>query len=102
MRISDWSSDVCSSDRVQQAQGQRGDGQAVGERLGIVKDDLGAWRAGQIVAAFVQDLHDRIGSGARVHATTKVSQFRRDFVAQRGDGREIGRASCRERVWQYV
>src|SRR3546814_3723164 len=67
MRISDWSSDVCSSDL-------RRVGQATGDRL----VETGA----NLVEAF-------LGAGAG-HEWLVVR------VA------EIGRASCRERVCQYV
>src|SRR3546814_7279987 len=73
MRISDWSSDVCSSD-LQTVEGR--------ERYPIVlryprteRDSLAALKALPIVAA----------NGAQL------------TLAQ-----EIGRASCRERVCQYV
>src|SRR3546814_10112217 len=65
MRISDWSSDVCSSDLP------RRDDDA--EVLGVVAEDPA------VAAVAVRRL-----DGARVHVE------------------EIGRASCRERVCQYV
>src|SRR3546814_3455759 len=69
MRISDWSSDVCSSDLLQRAFGT--DAGGGDQRRGAV---LGGQRG---VRAGGQQLGD--------------------------DGRaEIGRASCRERVCQYV
>src|SRR3546814_4416514 len=84
MRISDWSSDVCSSDLAEgaridegfapveaeyaHAQGDRGRGQ----------DDADRRRA--------VDPADRIGA----------------FLLREPFARQIGRASCRERVCQYV
>src|SRR3546814_8477032 len=77
MRISDWSSDVCSSDLF--GGGDRG----FGGYRGPVPDDYAlrhgdAARARTIIDAL--DVIDGIG----------------------GAGEEIGRASCRERVCQYV
>src|SRR3546814_1527287 len=75
MRISDWSSDVCSSD--------------------LVFRDYGATR---VVEAWGDDVPDG-----------KVTDYAR--AAHRQDGEnvvyswvewQIGRASCRERVCQYV
>src|SRR3546814_3344270 len=86
MRISDWSSDVCSSD-LQQAQReavrrnqQRGqDGEHRRQGLPRVR------RAGQLESTA---------------ALPRRGQHRR--LQRAGRGREIGRASGRERVWQYV
>src|SRR3546814_7051228 len=73
MRISDWSSDVCSSD------------------LGLQREHLLAGAVPLVlpVAGSSDDVRDRL----------------RDVVEHRGDlggVLEIGRASCRERVCQYV
>src|SRR3546814_3844542 len=74
MRISDWSSDVCSSDLACQAARAvlRGLGPSVG---GVVLVGALGQRAGQPV---------HIGDGGEML------------------GHQIGRASCRERVCQYV
>src|SRR3546814_1300894 len=66
MRISDWSSDVCSSDL------SGGDGR----------------RARELVRGVAQRRSRRARTGNRKRSC--------------GDKREIGRASCRERVCQYV
>src|SRR3546814_6059756 len=74
MRISDWSSDVCSSD------------------LGLSRA-LGA--AGRVLR----------GLGAAVLLHPRQRGAGRQRGGADGDlrgGREIGRASCRERVCQYV
>src|SRR3546814_3588653 len=79
MRISDWSSDVCSSD--------------LRRHLAILADrhDLAARRVFE--RGHVQpSTHPR--GGAHVGATI---EYARERVAM-----EIGRASCRERVCQYV
>src|SRR3546814_7543222 len=80
LRISDWSSDVCSSDLI----GQKG---------------LGGLRAKGFVPAFgkLADLGVEIGAAAVpvVHAV-RVEPEGEQLL------RQIGRASCRERVCQYV
>src|SRR3546814_3887964 len=87
MRISDWSSDVCSSD---------------------LADELTAWRHGKLVfnnallsevAQEVSRYRDkplRIGSAA-VGNLRLTSVFRADNPEA-----QIGRATCRERVCQDV
>src|SRR3546814_854136 len=73
MRISDWSSDVCSSDLLAH---QRG-----------AQPDLAAVQLAPAVAA----------AGAAHPATSRGSAAHRLRRAE-----QIGRASCRERVCQYV
>src|SRR3546814_4910415 len=82
MRISDWSSDVCSSDlntgrvytvAVSSLPSARGDGQPVTSMM-------------------------EVESGSRItHMIAGAAQQRYVLGTQ-----EIGRASCRERVCQYV
>src|SRR3546814_4739544 len=82
MRISDWSSDVCSSDlpggrfRNESLQEKcRGDGAGIGSVADIA--DIGHGRPQHLRVGLVErQAPDRIG--------------------------QIGRASCRERVCQYV
>src|SRR3546814_3283387 len=76
MRISDWSSDVCSSDLHAEERGQFETQRA---RMHVLEKDLEALRSQSIQ---LQAAHDQLQTS---HATT-----------------EIGRASCRERVCQYV
>src|SRR3546814_9594779 len=90
MRISDWSSDVCSSDLLDQHRVHAGDFGRGAERAVVhvasgASGDLrylarrqGAWRAA------VELAQRRKGDVAHVHVE------------------EIGRASCRERGCQYV
>src|SRR3546814_15858776 len=110
MRISDWSSDVCSSDLM--AEPGRALVQIV--RLGKAADDPvqplapvdrgiggeGGRGRGGVGRLAVVDVEDAVQLPHPLHP-----------VRERGialqalfDGRfvEIGRASCRERVWQYV
>src|SRR3546814_6931130 len=74
MRISDWSSDVCSSDL-----------RAVGLVLVLRDREPGRGLRGLDLA------EDRVRVGADV-----------GDAAAHAPGREIGRESCRERVCQYV
>src|SRR3546814_9913561 len=76
MRISDWSSDVCSSDLMM----------AFG-RDGILDSD-----AVLAVADYAKTLSDPAWAKGRA---ASVASGREVFA-------EIGRASCRERVCQYV
>src|SRR3546814_5297343 len=90
MRISDWSSDVCASDL----------------RESIRLEDLidrpfmGMQRDSALLSLYRQQVH-ALGweLDERAHATSFESI--RHMVAL-GSGVEIGRASCRERVCQYV
>src|SRR3546814_12226461 len=82
MRISDWSSDVCSSDLIRV---QRADVRPAEPLDGRVSGDEGALEA------------DHLRRGER--------QVRLRLVHVEGarrPGEVIGRASCRERVCQYV
>src|SRR3546814_12277367 len=82
IRISDWSSDVCSSDL-------RGDG-------GAARDPLG--EGGSHNRSRNRRRAGRDGGPAADHA----SPGRRPVGSRLSDDPEIGRASCRERVCQYV
>src|SRR3546814_11665617 len=102
MRISDWSSDVCSSDLdeiqhiVETLRHSRESGvpwTRPGANLpgsafmdpGLRRDDTGIW---------TRPVTDRL-----VIALAQLNQLVGDL---RGNADEIGRASCRERVCQYV
>src|SRR3546814_5262916 len=81
MRISDWSSDVCSSDLH-------------GMTFGIV---------GHGVHAVVHGRDGVLELGVRLHHMVAFHEgFHRDLPVSWKHGAEIGRASCRERVCQYV
>src|SRR3546814_8186980 len=81
MRISDWSSDVCSSDlRKGSTNSARGAARLIADSLATVK---------------------RCATGL-VLARADSAFYNADVVAAIGRGGEIGRASCRERVCQYV
>src|SRR3546814_6860627 len=79
MRISDWSSDVCSSDL--------GFGPGAKHR-----EQPGAKR----------DRRVEVGADAVRRAAQRFGPVQLIFAADAGIVDEIGRASCRERVCQYV
>src|SRR3546814_2051702 len=79
MRISDWSSDVCSSDLF---------GRKVLERQPTI--DRMFWRIHR----------DKRSNKRNLIASLEILPFR--GLAQKRTAMEIGRASCRERVCQYV
>src|SRR3546814_1083327 len=85
MRISDWSSDVCSSDLV----GRRGGRVAVigGGRTHFGKESAPPPMRGEIARAAEGVLAGQFGQAHQIVAKPLI---------------EIGRASCRERVCQYV
>src|SRR3546814_3058530 len=80
MRISDWSSDVCSSDL-----GQRVHIAGGGDEIGIGQPQAMLHRAGDHL---LQAIEAHIVGPPRHHPEIERA--------------EIGRASCRERVCQYV
>src|SRR3546814_16703654 len=83
MRISDWSSDVCSSDllAIQSLAGAATEG-------GIAaRSDRFAGKAGR-----------QEGAVPRMAVVDRATEIQPRHPARR----EIGRASCRERVCQYV
>src|SRR3546814_11335151 len=85
MRISDWSSDVCSSDLAPCTARAAGDA-AIGARRSPARPQRTQQNPGA--------LETRLVAGAQ--ATDVVAMVVED--QQRGDRHEIGRASCRERV----
>src|SRR3546814_2722427 len=84
MRISDWSSDVCSSDlRIERARTDVGDEPGQKPRdLRIGRPIVLGGRRDRLRGPKLIDL-DHVGHDPALH-------------------RQIGRASCRERVCQYV
>src|SRR3546814_3626835 len=97
MRISDWSSDVCSSDL------DKADGIATitlnrPEKLNAYTRAM----QGETCAAM-----DDIDADDAVRAVIFTGAGDRAFCAgadltPEGGGHEIGRAACRERVWAHV
>src|SRR3546814_18758249 len=99
MRISDWSSDVCSSD-LDANFFHRSDQEVI---IAVAADDGGEQldhrlspdrRAQVIPGAITGDAHVDIAAEVRVPQV----DWRQTF----GLGDQIGRASCRERGCQYV
>src|SRR3546814_15127388 len=110
MRISDWSSDVCSSD-LHLARGPADTRQNARLRAGTADFELALDRS-----AAAEDPLLRIqGTGIRTPITISYGRSAlapealppgfshlRTLPRSAGPFREIGRASCRERVCQYV
>src|SRR3546814_5397631 len=87
MRISDWSSDVCSSDlELYRAVAKRGTQKALCVRIGDGQDECSFCN---------EDRRRERHALVRQQARCIVSKTARKL-------QEIGRASCRERVCQYV
>src|SRR3546814_7658640 len=100
MRISDWSSDVCSSYLPDlTVTNELG---ASPRRLGIgrLEDQFGARQRGQIGSPVLAIGFFKLVEG--MHAKHEGSAKRARGLKAMIDRREIGRASCRERVCQYV
>src|SRR3546814_13924085 len=121
MRISDWSSDVCSSDLIESAGHAHGTTSFVlpldgdvdwpaftvwlsallhchGDRILRVKGKLYAASTGKpLIIHGVQHL-----MYPPVHLEAEPDDNRHSWLVFITSGLEIGRASCRERGWQYV
>src|SRR3546814_9485474 len=103
MRIRDWSSDVCSSDLSIEL------GQLL-PWLRIATDTMGREHA--VLSDGLRHLRIDIMAGSLIHARGAVllhyeiwgsqTAARRRRTLERFLDLEIGRAACRERVWQYV
>src|SRR3546814_4253415 len=93
MRISDWSSDVCSSDLAY--------ARSKDSRVRQVSASLaGSWQAVTILRAdgtLVEDVRPLV----RLNVSVVAGQGDRMESGSRGAG-ELGRASCRESVCPYV
>src|SRR3546814_1158267 len=97
MRISDWSSDVCSSDLTrEELQGAMAAG-AARNAVDCALWDLQAKLSGRSVT-------ERLGRPAIAPTPTAitVSLDRPGAMAEAAAALEIGSASCRDRVCQYV
>src|SRR3546814_17661654 len=114
MRISDWSSDVCSSDLKLDILGKTGRGKRLargaaaedGRNLVLQLAVGSTCRARLRRRPPLQSLDD--GAGAEQVLDGRPQVAARPMLAGGNDGDavadrlEIGRASCRGRVWQYV
>src|SRR3546814_17592479 len=98
MRISDWSSDVCSSDLAVTVMLDE-----KGEQLSSMEfaRKLEAWRdQGVRECRFLIGAADGFDEAERERADLLIAFGRSTWPHMMA--REIGRASCRERVCQYV
>src|SRR3546814_11030469 len=93
MRISDWSSDVCSSDLgraltedAPKQQAERGDTACIIYTSGTSGRPKGVM----------------LSHGAIICNCLGAYQFLKDLPDLEKHPEENGRASCRERVWRYV
>src|SRR3546814_1003693 len=98
MRISDWSSDVCSSDLTTATVG-------LSATIPLYQGGLPAAEVRRANALESQALEQTLFVERRVVAEVRAAYSRfqaTQVVIQSSQAAEIGRASCRERVCQYV
>src|SRR3546814_14087395 len=102
MRISDWSSDVCSSDLEagEAVPGQENAGQQT--RTAINAGTVGQNGQQDEEQKALEESLVELARGARHRATVGKDHRPRQVRGPTVKLTEIGRASCRERVWQYV
>src|SRR3546814_2127223 len=101
MPISDWSSDVCSSD-LRAGRIGAGVNPLGGNWVG---DDEGAGDGGpgiRIIELEYEVIAGRGGAGLLKHRLFMTSRVSRRTLDHDPADDKIGRASCRERVCQYV
>src|SRR3546814_6878731 len=89
MRISDWSSDVCSSDLIDAAVSEHA--------VAKIRDAIPRVKTQAPVATIGAEQIEDAAAKRIIH----VDAFTVTTQARLGDT-QIGRASCRERVCQYV
>src|SRR3546814_3212714 len=89
MRISDWSSDVCSSDLVLHATAE--------ERRGFIEEAAGILKHRRRKEKTLRKLDAMQANLTRL--SDLAGEIRRQLKPL---GQQIGKASCRERVGQYV
>src|SRR3546814_12436480 len=96
MRISDWSSDVCSSDLRRRFAGR--------QLRQVNAERLRSFHAGADDMMRLAERHPRLAHqpvGKIGRGREARSGKRAPPVGAEGQS-QIGRAACRERVWQYV
>src|SRR3546814_12939274 len=107
MRISDWSSDVCSSDLKEAVipfvnSGSIRDWSADGREAIYIQDVHGQWYHAKLMSSCT-DLPFTETIGFETRGTDTLDKFGTIIVRHdRCPIQKIGRASCRERVCQYV
>src|SRR3546814_16875067 len=95
MRISDWSSDVCSSDLIARTITISDNG------IGLSRDEAIA-NLGTIARSGTREFFSQL-TGDKQKDAQLIGQFGVGFYSSFiVADKEIGRASCRERVCQYV
>src|SRR3546814_12928903 len=110
MRISDWSSDVCSSDLIESAlraqnvelPAGRFESKDQNQTLRVERAFSTPEQFAQLVVGRGADGYQvKLGDVARIEqgAENPYTSFRSNAAT---GGGETGRASCRERGWQYV
>src|SRR3546814_13676163 len=98
MRISDWSSDVCSSDLRLHRRAVTASQDDAAEEVPLVREIHRRVAQGMAAALGVGGIHRRA-------ASLEVGELAGSIVGAHQDPAaiaQIGRASCRERVGQYV
>src|SRR3546814_18104008 len=98
MRISDWSSDVCSSDLCDQLPLWVPVMLGGGITVWLVLPDSGRWIAALLLPAALALFGVAVGRGGREARVLTIAAV----TAAIGLALKIGRASCRERVCQEV
>src|SRR3546814_21050150 len=99
MRISDWSSDVCSSDLAAPADAAGMPSVAVLPFVNIGGDPEQEYFAAGLTEDVITDLSQLSGLLTVVHRGVQNGHER---SSPQEAARKIGGASCRERAWQYV
>src|SRR3546814_18567847 len=115
MRISDWSSDVCSSDLDRQItcrdhreivarQGLQAEAGATRIDLHLALSRAQRYLAsfGQLTNNIEQSMRRNSGRAGRVHSSLHRIDDLQVKIGRHQTDPEIGKASCRERVCQYV
>src|SRR3546814_13273170 len=101
MRISDWSSDVCSSDLRFRGVSQTGEEAAIQGSIGISHESglyAGVWGSSVDLGATDGVVFDDLNTKLDAYVG-----YKREVVpGLTADVGQIERASCRERVCQYV
>src|SRR3546814_11615553 len=105
MRISDWSSDVCSSD-LTAAQGRTLEEESTPESGFYFRSDHFNFAKAGVPALYTESGEDLV-EGGREAGEAAARDYNANRYHKPGDAysdswKQIGRASCRERVWQYV
>src|SRR3546814_14459838 len=107
MRISDWSSDVCSSDLKKIPIAVNDAPLRITGTVGssLYKSARAAGVPARLVAEYIKALSFGIDFQRDVGANAKFDIIFEHRLAETGEtetGKQIGRATCRERGWQYV